>query len=82
VLEGKSKNKAPELRQVVAQFILSDPDTYNEATLGKNVNDYVNWILKPTSWGGAIELSILSKYYESEIVAYDVINVHAHCFGS
>jgi hypothetical protein len=31
---------------------------------------------------GAIELAILSKYYKCEIVAFDVANLHPHCFGT
>jgi ubiquitin thioesterase OTU1 len=49
---------------VVASAILSDPIQYNEAILGRSVEEYIEWILKPNSWGGAIELAILSELLE------------------
>jgi ubiquitin thioesterase OTU1 len=33
---------------------------------------YIDTISKPTSWGGAIELSILAKHYNTEIASVDV----------
>jgi len=33
---------------------------------------YIETITKPTSWGGAIELSILAAHYGSEIASVDV----------
>lgn len=35
-------------------------------------DEYISYILKPTSWGGAIELSILAKHYSTEIASVDV----------
>ncbi|GAB5591593.1 hypothetical protein Unana1_06493 [Umbelopsis nana] len=43
-----------ELREVVAASIQSDPINYSDAILGRPVDQYVEWILKPNSWGGAI----------------------------
>lgn len=48
-------------RQVIAEAVTTDPSTYNEAFLGKPPQEYAKWILDPSKWGGAIELSILSK---------------------
>ena len=42
--------------------MLADSSTYNEAFLGKKPQEYASWIKDPSKWGGAIELSILSKY--------------------
>lgn len=36
---------------VVATTIRNDPFNYNEAILGRPAQDYINWILKPNSWG-------------------------------
>lgn len=35
-------------------------------------DEYIATILKPTSWGGAIELSILAQHYHTEIDSIDV----------
>ncbi|KAL9441587.1 hypothetical protein AB3S75_020144 [Citrus x aurantiifolia] len=66
------KNKAPELRQVIAATVASDPVKYSEAFLGKSNQEYCSWIQDPEKWGGAIELSILADYYGREIAAYDI----------
>ncbi len=34
--------------------------------------EYITTILKPTSWGGAIELAILANHYSTEIASVDV----------
>ncbi|GKC35474.1 ubiquitin thioesterase OTU1, partial [Tanacetum coccineum] len=66
------KDKAAELRQVIAATVASDPTKYSEAFLGKPNEEYCAWILNPDKWGGAIELSILADYYGREIAAYDI----------
>lgn len=74
-------DRSQELREVVAASILSDPITYSDAILGRPVDQYVNWILKPNSWGGAIELAIFSKHFEIEIDSFDVANGRTDKFG-
>ena len=34
--------------------------------------EYIQTILKPSAWGGAIELSILAQHYSTEIASIDV----------
>lgn len=83
-LEGavsRKKNRAPNLRRVVADFISSDPILYNQAYLGQKNSDYVKWILDSKSWGGAIELSILSKVYGIQICAFDVKSMRKDVYG-
>ena len=43
---------ATSLRTVVANTVLSNPETYSEAMLGKPPADYATWIQKSESWGG------------------------------
>ncbi|XP_076351050.1 yod1 deubiquitinase [Tachypleus tridentatus] len=69
------------LRMIIADTVSADKETYCEAFLGKSNKDYCKWILNNNSWGGAIELSILSKYYKVEIVAVDTQNVRLNRFG-
>ena len=80
-LENKAKNKAKDLREVVAGYVMSDPDTYNEAVLERSAENYCKWINKDDSWGGAIELEILSKHYKVEICAVDIGNLLISVFG-
>lgn len=60
------------LRGIVAETIRRSPEVYSEAILGRPLEDYCVWIQKPESWGGAIELGILSKHLDIRIVAYDI----------
>ena len=74
-------SQAPKLRQIVADSIRNDSDTYNEATLGKPVDAYIKWILQSNSWGGAIELLCLSNHYQVEIDSIDVQTQRVDRFG-
>ncbi|ESK94608.1 otu-like cysteine [Moniliophthora roreri MCA 2997] len=65
-------SKASKLRQVVADSIRKDPETYNEAILGMPPSKYIVTIQKPSTWGGAIELTILAAHYRTEICSIDV----------
>ena len=65
----------------MAARILNDQQFFNEAVLGKSPADYASWIKNPQSWGGAIEMMILSDYLKSEIVAVDIMNVRFDTFG-
>ena len=80
-IENKSKDKAEELREVIAAYVSSDPQKYDHLLLEKSNEDYCKWILKDTSWGGAIELDILSKHYNIEICAIDILSLTAQIFG-
>ncbi|XP_071542770.1 ubiquitin thioesterase OTU1 isoform X2 [Panulirus ornatus] len=70
-----------EMRQLVASVIKTQPEKYNEAVLERSNSKYCEWILKDTSWGGAIELSVFSQYYEIEIVALDAKTGVLNRFG-
>ncbi|XP_066591570.1 ubiquitin thioesterase Otu1 [Prorops nasuta] len=82
VLNGKVDTScAKMMREIIASAVSAEPDVYNEAILGKPNKDYCQWILKSDSWGGAIELSILSKFYGLEIAVIDSINAIINRFG-
>ncbi|TRM62601.1 hypothetical protein BD626DRAFT_548466 [Schizophyllum amplum] len=68
----QSISEAQEIRKLVADGIRTDPVTYNEAILGMDPDKYIATILKPATWGGAIELSVLAKHFGVEISSVDV----------
>ncbi|OQE29530.1 hypothetical protein PENSTE_c002G01350 [Penicillium steckii] len=70
-----------ELRSIVAGAIQSNPTEYTAAILGKNPDDYCKWIQNEDSWGGAIELKILSDYFNIEICSIDVQTLHMFQFN-
>ncbi|CBX97972.1 hypothetical protein IAQ61_010077 [Plenodomus lingam] len=70
-----------ELRSLVAQGIQSNPELYNEATLEKSPDEYCKWIMNPNSWGGGIELSILSQHFDIEIASINVQDLRVDRFN-
>ncbi|KAK9856813.1 hypothetical protein WJX84_002815 [Apatococcus fuscideae] len=80
VMEG-SLQEAPHLRQVIAETVAADSDTFTEGFLGRPNKEYCQWILKADKWGGAIELSILSKFFACEIAAYDIQTQRQDVYG-
>jgi len=81
-LENKSRDSATYLRQIVASYIVSDPEKYNEAFLDRSNQSYQKWILDSLNWGGAIETEILSQHYNAEICTIDIQNFSTNLFGS
>ncbi|CAG7828031.1 unnamed protein product [Allacma fusca] len=69
------------LRQLIAATVESDPVKYNEAFLGRSNSDYCNWIKQPESWGGGIEVSILSEFYGYEITVITIQSTSVSRFG-
>ncbi|XP_070601673.1 ubiquitin thioesterase OTU1 isoform X2 [Erythrolamprus reginae] len=72
---------APEMRNLIAQIVASDLESYSEAVLGKSNQEYCDWIRREDTWGGAIEVSILSKFYLCEICVVDTQTVRIDRFG-
>ena len=72
---------AKKYRADIAQIVLSNPDKYTDAFLGKSPSDYAVWIQCDTSWGGGIELSILSQIYQIEIAAIDIQTLRVDNYG-
>ena len=70
-----------ELRSIVAGSIQANPTEYTAAILGKNPDEYCRWIQNEDSWGGAIELKILSEYFNIEICSIDVQTLHMFQFN-
>lgn len=62
-----------ELRSIVAETIQANPQTYNKAVLdNKEPEKYCRWIRSQDSWGGQVELVILSQHFGVEICSIDV----------
>lgn len=71
-----NKALASQYRQLVANKVLTNntglDNFQGEVTLGKPIEDYCAWIQSDSSWGGAIELSILAKHFKVCVAAIDV----------
>ncbi|KAJ2406793.1 ubiquitin-specific protease otu1 [Coemansia sp. RSA 2531] len=69
------------LRELVCQGILENPELYSEAVLDKPIAEYCHWISQSSSWGGGIEMAIISETFSVEICSIDVSSLRIDCFG-
>ena len=69
------------LTAVAADAIRNDPDSYPDVVLGQPRETYIRRILSPETWGGAIELAIFAKHYQTEISSFDVATGRCDRFG-
>ncbi|XP_053687374.1 ubiquitin thioesterase OTU1 [Sabethes cyaneus] len=82
VLTGKVDPENNQyMRQIIASTVNADKQEYNEGILGRPNDEYCAWILQPESWGGAIEVSILSAYHGVEFDVVDITNAIINRFG-
>ncbi|XP_046334695.1 ubiquitin thioesterase OTU1-like isoform X1 [Haliotis rufescens] len=72
---------AKVMRHLIADIVRGDTEYYNAGFLGKRNENYCRWILDDQSWGGGIELSILSRYYQVEIDVVDTQTGRIDRFG-
>eukprot|EP00752_Nemacystus_decipiens_P008647 g7721.t1 len=80
VLRRKRKVGA-ELRRMITEAVREKPMEYNEGILGKQPEEYCRWISDPKSWGGEIELSILSQKLVVMITVVDIQTNNAYSYG-
>lgn len=80
VIHG-SRGRAQELRGLAAELIAADGERYSEAFLGKPSKEYVAWLQKADSWGGAIEVSVFSERFRCEIAAFDICHNRRDLYG-
>ena len=59
----------------------SHPLTNNLLICSQPRTSYIATIQKPSTWGGAIELSIFSSHYKTEITSIDVESGRTDRFG-
>lgn len=65
----QDSDQVTKLRWHCSEYIQSNPAIYSKAILGKDPAAYCAWIQQENSWGGDIELDILSRVLGVEIDA-------------
>ncbi|KAI0807327.1 OTU-domain-containing protein [Fomes fomentarius] len=72
-------SKAQTIRKIcppvvysLSHVLVHAPTRTRECTYRRPREEYIQTILKPAAWGGAIELSILAQHYSTEIASIDV----------
>ena len=59
-----------ELRQLIAQCVAGDPETYNLAFLGRANKEYCDWIVNKNNWGGKHDSKSVQPIYVHIYVEY------------
>lgn len=80
-LESRSKHEGMFLREVVANVVEEDLESFPAEILGRSNEEYAKWVRMDSSWGGDIELSILAKYYGVCIAAVSIKDARIDMFG-
>ncbi|CAE6339526.1 unnamed protein product [Rhizoctonia solani] len=81
IVFGQDITAARKMRSIVVDVIKNDPETYSDVILGQSRDSYMAAISKDSTWGGAIELSIFSDHFRTEIDSYDVETGRCDKFG-
>ena len=68
-----------QYRQILATYI--QDNTFDAGLFEIPKEDYVQNIVNPSTWGGAIELKIFSDIYQIEIASIDVMTNRVDIFG-
>ena len=69
------------LRNIIVDQIRDNPEKYSAAILGSAPSEYCARMLRPDSWGGAIELGIIAETFQLEICSVDVRTNNIFKFG-
>ncbi|KXJ89334.1 hypothetical protein Micbo1qcDRAFT_165386 [Microdochium bolleyi] len=76
------KEYTPEtLRRLVVEHIRSNPAKYTKVVLEAEPAAYCARMLRPDTWGGAIELGIISEVFELEVCSVDVKTNNVYRYG-
>ncbi|KAJ2683065.1 ubiquitin-specific protease otu1, partial [Coemansia spiralis] len=78
---GREGMTPQQLRTLVVAAITANPSEFNESVLGQPVHEYCEWISKPSSWGGGIEMAIVSEAFHVEICLIDTRTRRTVRFG-
>lgn len=71
-----------QLRRVATERILAQPAVFTPAVLGgQTPQAYCEHMLRPSTWGGAVELAVLSEHFETELRATDIQTLNVQRYG-
>ena len=79
---NQNENSPEVIRGIISSEIMANPNEYNSAILGKEPSQYCKWILNKETWGGGIEISILSKFFQIQISVVDIQYITIENFGN
>lgn len=77
----RSIDAMEELRALIATTIQANPDEYSDAVLGMKRDLYCTKMNRADTWGGEIEIQILSNHFNVQIVNIDCKTGHIYRYG-
>lgn len=83
----RTRDLALQLRSVVAREVVTEsgswlpPGQSPESFLGMSTTAYQHYILDRSTWGGGLEIRILSNIYQREIATFNIETARQHTFG-
>jgi ubiquitin thioesterase OTU1 len=78
---GSSIDGVVELRDTVATVIQSQPERFNAAVLNRDPDLYCKHIKSPDSWGGYIDVTILSEAFDICVRTINVKDGHVYSYN-
>ena len=80
-MEG-TVDKPGEMRQITVSIMASNPDKYNRGELGRDPQEYFNWLTSgPAAWGGIPELKALGDFYSVEMAVVVIQDIEVLLFN-
>lgn len=77
----KKRDMAAEMRQIAVELVDKHKQEFTTQVLGQPLYSYKQMILNPKMWGGAIELQVFSRHFETEIISFDYAYLREDHFG-
>ena len=79
---NQNRNDPSYLREYIGKIIIDNPLKWTSEILGSTPSNYKTMINKKSSWGGEIEIIILSQYFDIEILVISINPYNINRFGA
>lgn len=70
---------ANNFRQIIVEYLLSNK--FDSTLLDLPKNEYIEFIINPMNWGGALEIKMFSEIFEKQICSIDVKTKRVDIYG-
>ena len=78
----RSLSMSTKLRGICSEMVADNAEKYNAALLGREIDDYKMWVTKQDTWGGEVEISILSSYFQMGVGIVDIRTNQIYVYSS
>lgn len=78
--ENFGSDSGLKFRQIIVDYLLSDKFDKNLLELPKD--EYIEYIINPKNWGGALEVKMFSEIFKTQICCIDVKTNRTDIYGN